>query len=161
MANASWMPHDWFSFDASYSKLHLDTVGGIAFFAAIPRPTLIQGFDSIYISNIHAGTLNARFVIRKRVDLYVGYSIIKDTGDGRSSAVPFATTDPLQQLFVSVQTFPLSFQSPMARVSLRITPKVRWNVGWQYYNYHEQFGLFANYQNYHANTGYTSILWSF
>jgi hypothetical protein len=161
MANASWVPHDWFSFDASYSKLHLDTVGGIAFFIANPRPTLVQGLDSIYISNIHAGTLNARFVIRKRVDLYVGYSIIKDTGDGRNSAVPFPTTDPLQQLFVSVQTFPLSFQSPMARVSVRISPKVRWNVGWQYYNYHEQFGLFANYQYYHANTGYTSILWSF
>jgi len=67
----------------------------------------------------------------------------------------------LQQLFAPVQTFPLSFQSPMARVSVRISPKVRWNVGWQFYNYHEDFGLFSTYQNYHAHTGYTSVLWSF
>ena len=32
--NASWAPKDWFSFDASYMKLHLDTRGGIAFFAS-------------------------------------------------------------------------------------------------------------------------------
>jgi hypothetical protein len=160
-ANGSWTPRDWFALDAGYSKLHLDTVAGIAFFAAIPRPSLVEGLDSIYISNVHAANLSARFVVRKRVDIYAGYSITRDTGDGRAAALPVPTTDPLQQLLLPVQTFPLSFQSPMARVSVRVSPKVRWNVGWQYYNYHEDFGLFGNYQNYHANTGYTSILWSF
>ena len=56
---------------------------------------------------------------------------------------------------------PKPFQSPMSRVSVKITPKVRWNAGWQFYNYHEDFGLFGSYQNYHAHTGYTSILWAF
>jgi hypothetical protein len=161
MANAAWTPRDWFALDAGYSKIHLDTVGGLNFFAAVPRPSLVSGLDSIYISNVHAATLSSRFVIRKRVDLYLGYSINKDTGDGRKTAVPVGTTDPLQLLLVPVQTFPLSFQSPMARVSVRISPKVRWNVGWQFYNYHEEFGLFSTYQNYHAHTGYTSVLWSF
>jgi hypothetical protein len=44
---------------------------------------------------------------------------------------------------------------------VRITPKIRWNVGWQFYNYNEQFHLFNAYQNFHANNGYTSILWAF
>jgi hypothetical protein len=46
----------------------------------------------------------------------------------------------------------------MARLSIPITEKVRWNVGYQYYGYNE---LFLNGENFRANTGYTSVLWSF
>ena len=47
MANAAWTPRDWFSLDAGYSKIHLDTVGGINFFAAVPRadPGIGSRFD--------------------------------------------------------------------------------------------------------------------
>ena len=34
-ANASWAPRDWFTLDASYSKLHLDSLSGIVFFAGL------------------------------------------------------------------------------------------------------------------------------
>ncbi|HEY1337615.1 MAG TPA: hypothetical protein VGF59_08905, partial [Bryobacteraceae bacterium] len=163
-ANASWAPYDWFSIDASYMKLHNDSAGSLYFFAGVSRPT-IQSFQGpLYISNIHAANLGARFGIRKRADVYFGYSITRDTGDGRPGAlvVPGGVTDPIQGLLASVQTFPLSFQSPLARVSIRISPKVRWNAAWQYYGYHEYFTLLAPIpQNYHANTGYTSVLWSF
>ena len=70
-------------------------------------------------------------------------------------------TTPVQALVASVQTFPVSYQTPMARLSLRISPKVRWNVGWQFYNYNERFQVFGAYQNFHANNGYTSVLWTF
>ena len=60
--------------------------------------------------------------------------------------------------FQAAQTFPLSFQSPLARFSLRITEKIRWNAGYQYYGYKEDF---YNRENYRAHTGYTSVLWSF
>ncbi len=160
-ASASWTPRERFALDATYTKLHLDTVGGIAFFAGLGRPQPVLGLNSIYLSNIHAATLMIRYALTKRVDLYAGYSITRDTGDGRSAAVPAGLTNPVDQLLASVQTFPLSFQSPQARVSVRLSPKVRWNAGWQYYGYHEDFGLFAFNQNYRANTGYTSILWTF
>jgi len=100
-------------------------------------------------------------VVAKRVDLYLGYSITRDTGDGRSSAAPAGATDPTSLVFTPVQTFPLNFQSPMARVSFSVRPKLRWNAGWQFYNYHEDFGLLSYYQGYHANTGYTSLTWAF
>jgi len=156
--DASWVPRGWLAFDAGYSKIHLDTVSGIAFFAG---GNLNTGLSSIYISNIHAGNFGARFGIGKRADLYLGYSITKDTGDGRSSAAPPGTTDPVLLLLLPAQTFPLSFQSPLARLSVRLTQKVRWNAGWQFYNYHEKFLVGAAAQNYRANTGYTSVLWSF
>lgn len=160
-ANGSWAPNSWFSIDASYVKLHLDTRGGIAFFINTGRPQLVSNFPSYYISNVHAGTLGARFTIRRRTDLYVGYSITKDTGDGRPTAVPAGVTNPIEALLDSVQTFPLTYQSPQARVSYRITEKMRWNVGFQFYNYNQQFNPFGFYQNFHANTGFSSILWSF
>ena len=75
--------------------------------------------------------------------------------------MPAGVTDPVAVLTDSVQTFPLTYQAPLARLSIRISPKVRWNAGWQFYNYSEQFHLFGNDQNYHAHTGYTSVLWSF
>ena len=49
----------------------------------------------------------------------------------------------------------------MARLSVRITPKIRWNAGWQYYGYGEDFHILGSYQNYHAHTGFTSVMWSF
>ena len=158
-ANASWAPKDWFALDAGYMKMHLDTVGGIAYFAGTGRATLQEG-NSLYLSNVHAANLGARFAVAKRADLYVGYTITKDTGDGRATAAA-SVTDPTGALFAGVQTFPLAYQSPLGRISVRITPKLRWNAGWQFYNYHEEFGLLGYYQNFHAHTGYTSVTWAF
>ena len=79
--------------------------------------------------------LGVRLALRRRADLYVGYAITKDTGDGRATAGSASVTNPVQALVTSVQTFPLTYQSPLARLSVRITPKLRWNAGWQFYDY--------------------------
>jgi hypothetical protein len=157
-SSATWTFRPWLALDSSYSHLHLDTAGGINFFAGSPRATLITGDQSIYLSNIHAGTLGLRFAITKRADLYAGYSITKDVGDGRSTAIGNST---LPAVFAAVQTFPLTFQSPMARISVKLNQKLRFNVGYQYYGYKEQFGLESVNENYRGNTGYTSLLWAF
>ena len=79
----------------------------------------------------------------------------RDTGDGRQLiASPFFG----QSAFYTAQTYPLRFLSPMGRFSLRINQKLRWNVGYQYYGYNADF---YNNLDYHAHTGYTSLLWSF
>jgi hypothetical protein len=70
-ANASWAPRDWFTLDASYSKLHLDSLSGIVFFAGPAAPFPLTANQS-YISNIHAANLGARFVLARRVDLLRG-----------------------------------------------------------------------------------------
>jgi hypothetical protein len=158
-ADASWNARSWVSLDASYTKLHLDTIGGINFFAGSPFAQEVTGTQSLYVSNIHAGNLGLRFTLTKRADLYVGYNITKDVGDGRSSLAAQPTA--IGQVFYNVQTFPLTYQSPLLRLSVRITEKVRYNLGYQYYGYNEQFGLFSTYENFHANTGYSSLLWTF
>lgn len=152
-ADATWSARSWLTFDASYSKLHLDTIGGIQFFEGSPAASLVQGMDSIYISNIHSGNLSVRIPITRYADLYLGYTITRDTGDGRAVAGSLPLT--------AVQTFPLLYETPLLRLSVRITSKLRYNVGYQYYGYHEDFQILSDYQNYHGNTGYTSLLWSF
>ncbi len=160
--SASWSPKDWFSLDASYMKLHLDTRGGIAFFASTTtRPQLVSQFPSYYRSNVHAGNFGTRFSVRKRADVYLGYSITKDVGDGRATATPSTVSGPVEGLITSVQTFPLAYQSPLGRVSIRLKSKLRWNAGWQFYRYHEEFHVLGYNQDFHAHTGYTSLLWAF
>jgi hypothetical protein len=128
-------------------------LGGIAFFAG---PQFLTNQLSYYVSNIHSATLSTRLGF-KRLDLYLGYSRVQDTGDGRSSAIS-TIVGPNLTAFQTAQTFPLTFQSPSARLSVRITEKLRWNAGYQYYGYDE---VFSHGENYLAHTGYTSILWSF
>ena len=56
------------------------------------------------------------------------------------------------------QSYPLSFGSPLAKFSIRMHKQIRWNAGYQHYNYSEDLFRF---QNYRAHTGYTSLSWMF
>jgi len=157
-ANAAWAPVRWLSFNADYSKMHLDSLAGIAFFEGGDNP--VPGY-SLYISNLQTGNLGMRFTLGRRADLYLGYSHVQDTGDGRNNpfGAGFGTDVPE---FQAAQTFPMKFQSPVGRFSVKINNRIRWNVGYQYYGYHEEFtGQFTENQAYRAHTGYTSVLFSF
>jgi hypothetical protein len=157
--NGSWAASSRMSFNAVYSQLYLNTIGGLAFYAGDPTTSLVTGMESIYISNIHALNFGAHFTPVKRTDLYLGYNLTKDTGDGRDALAMQAT--PVEQVLYDVQTFPLTYQTPLARLSVRLNAKLRWNVAYQYYGYHEEFGVLSQIQNYRAHTGYTSLLWAF
>ena len=151
--DVSWTLTEWFSFDGSYSKLHLDTASGLFYFALSQS---VPGERSIYTSNIHAGTFGAHVAVRKVADVFLGYSHVQDTGDGRATAVSGAA--PGVPAFLAAQTFPVAFRSPAARLSVRLHEKLRWNFGYQHYGYREDFSMLRNYR---AHTGYTSVLWSF
>lgn len=143
-ADVSWSAKSWIGIDASYSKLHFDTLSGIAYFF---NSELIQNDHSRYISNIHSGNIGVRVSAGSRVELFAGYIRTQDRGSNEPS-----------QSQIGFQTYPLTFDSPMARVSVRLHEKLRWNAGYQRYGYVEQ--LLPS-QNYRANTGYSSLSWSF
>jgi len=156
-ADVSLAPRPWISFDAGYNKQHWDTLTGLAYFT----DDLVNRDSSLYISNVHAAYISARAALGKRADLTFGLTRVQDTGDGRSSpnSGGLATQAPA---FRAAQTFPLSYQSPLARFSVRLHDKVRWNFGYQHYNYSEDFApLLGLLQDYRAHTGFTSLMWSF
>jgi hypothetical protein len=96
-----------------------------------------------------------RFTVMRRADIFAGLHRVQDRGNGANQA----TTVPA---FTLAQTFPLTYQSPLGRLSIRLHDKIRLNVGYQYYGYNEKFpGLFAPVYDYRAHTGYMSVLWSF
>jgi hypothetical protein len=150
----NWTPRQWFTVDAGYSRMHLYTIGGLAYLANFQ---MVTGQDSLFLSNINSVSLGARFAIEKRADLYVGYTRVQDVGDGRAAPVG-AAIGSASPVFQAVQTFPVAFQSPLARVSFKINNRLRWNAGFQYYGYQEKFYLT---QNFRAVTGYSSVSYSF
>lgn len=154
--DGSFTPLAWFSLDAGYSKIHLDTLTGLAYFASFNQVTTDR---SLYISNLHNVHLTGHVRLANRIDLFAGYMRTQDTGDGRSALVSpagaFASQSPI---FQAAQTFPVTFHSPLARVSVRLHERLRWNFGYQHYTYDERFLAF---QDYRAHTGYVSLLWSF
>jgi hypothetical protein len=152
-AEGSWTPRAWFAVDAVYSKLHTGTTGGLAYFVA---NSLVTGTESIYVSNIHTGSLWLRLSPGKYATIRLGYSRVQDVGDGRaqSSAGLGLSTGA----FAAAQTLPLTYSSPQLQLTMPIGTRLRWNAGWQMYRYGEQF---ESLRNYRAQTGFTSLLWSF
>lgn len=152
--NGNWMPREWLTLEGGYTRQHVYTIGGIAYFA---NQQLVTGEDSVYLSNLNSVTAGARWAIGQRADIYAGYTGVEDTGDGRAGALG-AGVGSASSVFQSVQTFPVAYRSPVARLSIRINNRMRWNAGYQYYGYRQDF---YPSQGFRAHTGYTSISWAF
>jgi hypothetical protein len=134
------------SFDAGYNKLHLDTLSGLQYF----QDNALTTDQSWYVSNLHSLHAGLQVNIRNRADVYAGWIRLSDQGGSRlATALPYLQT---------VQAFPFLYHSPMVRLSIPITRKIRWNAGYQFYGYGEAA---IPSQNYQANTAFTSLLWSF
>ena len=83
--------------------------------------------------------------------LYAAYRINKDNGQGNRLADPTGTPGTL------ISSYPMSFQSPEARLAIKINKRLDWNLGYQYYNYNESALVGPRPQNYHAHLPYTSL----
>ncbi len=143
--DGSWTARSWLAMEGGYSKIHLDTVSGVAYFAT----TLVKDQRSHYLSNLHGAHGGVRVGLGSRYELWLGYTRVQDAG-GRHPAAAAA--------FPAAQAFPLIFQSPLARPSRRLSNRLRWNAGYQFHRYGEEF---APGRNYRAHTGFTGVLWSF
>ncbi len=72
----TYTPKAWFSLDGTVSKTHIDSLGGIAFFA---NAQLFPNQVSYYVSNLYAANFLAHFTMR-RIDVSLGYNRIQDRG---------------------------------------------------------------------------------
>jgi hypothetical protein len=45
----------------------------------------------------------------------------------------------------------------MARLSVKLSPKMQWNGGWELFRYSQQFAYYGYQPYYRAHTGYTSL----
>ena len=93
--------------------------------------------------------------ITPRVTLFAAYRINKDNGQGNRVADPTGNPGTL------IASYPMSFQSPEARLAVKLHHRLDWNVGYQYYNYNESTIVGPRPQNYHAHLPYTSLRFYF
>jgi hypothetical protein len=153
-----------FSVDASFGKTHLDTMANLwaeltPAGSATINTVSTRGYLSQYISNLQMLSFNLRSTWG-RGTVYAGYNLARDTGDGR--AVQNLGLVNLASAFTaSASTFPLTYQTPLVRLSVRISPRLQWNGGWEFYRYHQQFAYFEYQPYYRAHAGYTSLSFAF
>jgi hypothetical protein len=93
--------------------------------------------------------------VAPRVTLFTAYRINKDNGQGNRVADPTGNPGTL------IASYPMSFQSPEARLAVKLHQRLDWNVGYQYYNYNESTIVGPRPQNYHAHLPYTSLRFYF
>ena len=91
-----------------------------------------------------------------RVTLYTSYRVNQDGGQGNRVSDPTGTPGTL------INSYPMDFHSPEARLAIRLNRHLDWNLGYQYYSYNESklvnnFPASPRAQNYHAHLPYMSL----
>ena len=147
-SSIDWTPNSRISFNAGYNYNWVNSDAVVEyFFNSVGHP---QGHSLYYVRN-NFFFIDTTAQLMRRVTLYASYRINKDNGQGDRVADPTGTPGTL------VSSYPMSFQSPEARLAIKLYRQVDWNFGYQYYNYNESVLVGPRPQNYHAHLPYTSL----
>ncbi len=140
-SSVDWTANGKFSLSGGYTHLRLTSIAGIL----LPIAGQRRVGESQYFSRDNFFFFNTFIRPTSRVTLYAGYHINKDKGQGDRVS---------PSNVILIDSYPMSFQSPEARFTLRLTRMLDWNVGYTYYNYTDKF---FPVQDYHAHLPYTSL----
>ena len=143
-----WVATPNISFNTGYTYNWVNNNAVVDYFFNSIRHPL--GHSLYYVRN-HFFFFDTVARINSRATLYAAYRINKDTGQGDRLA------DPTGNPGFLIASYPMSFQSPEARLAIKLTRWVDWNVGYQYYNYNESTLVGPRPENYHAHMPYTSL----
>ena len=147
-ASVDWTPASRFSINTGYNYNWLNSNAVVNFFFNnIQHP---QG-RSLYFVRNNFFFVDTTTLLTRRLSLFTSYRINKDNGQGNRVADPAGFPGTL------VSSYPMSFQSPEARLAVKINRRLDWNFGYQYYNYNESALVGPRPQNYHAHLPYTSL----
>ncbi|HEY6230019.1 MAG TPA: hypothetical protein VIW64_02035, partial [Pyrinomonadaceae bacterium] len=135
-----------FSTGYNYNWINSDAVVDY-FFNSVRHPL----GHSLYFARNNFFYVDTTAQVLPRVSLFASYRINKDNGQGNRLADPTGTPGTL------ISSYPLSYQSPEARLAIKINRRLDWNLGYQYYNYRESAIVGPRPQNYHAHLPYTSL----
>jgi hypothetical protein len=147
-----WTPTSKVSFSTGYNYNWLNSNAVVDYFFNSIRHPL--GHSLYYVrNNFFFFDMTAQLF--PRATLYTSYRVNQDNGQGSRLADPTGTPGFL------VSSYPMSFQSPEARLAIKINRRLDWNLGYQYYNYSESALVGPRPQNYHAHLPYTSLRFYF
>jgi hypothetical protein len=135
----------------NYNWLNSDAV--VDYFFQVPPAASVRhpSGHALYFVRNNFFFIDATARLSNRVTLYTSYRVNKDQGQGNRLADPTGNPGTL------VNSYPMSFQSPEARLVIKINKRLDWNLGYQYYNYNESPLVGPRPQNYLAHLPYTSL----
>lgn len=147
-SSVDWTPNSKFYLSTGYNHHWINSDAVIEyFFNNVQHPL----GNSLYFSRNHFFFVDSVFQIVPRATLFASYRVNKDNGQGDRLADPTGTPGTL------IASYPMSFQSPEARLAIKLHHRIDWNIGYQYYNYNESTLVGPRPQNYHAHLPYTSL----
>ena len=147
-SSVDWTATSRFSISTGYNYHWINSNAKLDyFFNSVQHPL----GNSLYFVRNNFFFVESVARLAPRVTLFAAYRINKDTGQGNRVADPTGNPGTL------IASYPMSFQSPEARLTIKLHQRLDWNVGYQYYNYNESTIVGPRPQNYHAHQPYTSL----
>jgi hypothetical protein len=151
-ASLDWTTTSRFSISTGYNYHWINSRAIVDyFFNSVQHPL----GNSLYFVRNNFFFVESVARVAPRVTLFTAYRINKDNGQGNRLADPTGNPGTL------IASYPMSFQSPEARLAIKLHHRLDWNVGYQYYNYNESTIVGPRPQNYHAHLPYTSLRFYF
>lgn len=149
-STVDWTPESRLGFSGGYNYNWVNSDAVIDFAYTGAATSTVRG-HALYFMRNHFFFVDSTARLHSRVTLFAAYRISKDNGQGTQ------VQNPLGTLATLISSYPMSFQSPEARLAFRIHRRLDWNLGYQYYNYRESPLITVRPQNYHSHQPYTSL----
>lgn len=143
--SVDWTPNSKFYLSSGYNYTHLVSQAEVVFF--LPSSVRATGVSRYFMKDNFA-FINTFVELHPRARLYAGYRIHKDPGQEDREGFPT----------VLIGSYPYQFQSPEVRLQFKLTNRLDWIAGYQYYDFKERF---VNNQFYQAHLPYTSLRFYF
>jgi hypothetical protein len=140
-SSVDWIPSGRYSFGGGYTYTHLTSEAAIIFFT--PSNIKNEGVSRYFVRD-HFFFLSTYIEFHPRAKFYGAFRIHHDSGQG----------DRLPEPTVFISSYPQQFASPEMKLSVKLHRAVDWVVGYQYFDFKEEF---PNIQHYHAHLPYTSL----
>lgn len=177
-SSIDWMPTSKITVNAGYNYNWVNSDALIDYYyQAPPAASVFHHFGhALYFQRNNFFFMDVTARLNRRMTLFTSYRINKDDGQGNQLSNPTGGT-PITGGFIPpggtaavvanlggtlITSYPMNFQSPEARLAIRINRHFDWNLGYQYFAYNESkflntFPGSPRAQNYHAHLPYMSL----
>ena len=157
-SSVDWIPNSRFVVNAGYNYNWVNSDAVIDYFYQVPPAASVRHPNgmALYYQRLNYFFLDVTARINRRMTLYTSYRLNQDNGQGNRLADPAGTPGTL------ITSYPMTFNSPEARLAIKLNRHLDWNLGYQYYSYNESdlrntFPASVRPQNYHAHLPYMSL----
>jgi hypothetical protein len=178
-SSLDWLVNPKLSISTGYNYNWVNSDSTIDYFYQVPPATAVFHHfgHALYFQRNNYFYLDLTARLHHRMTLYSSYRINQDNGQGNRLSTPTEGTtitggvrvpgvlNPINPAVLGgtlITSYPNNFQSPEARLAIRVNRHLDWNLGYQYFSYNED-GFLRTFpgspraQNYHAHMPYMSL----